>query len=301
MKRHDNPRPLFLVIVYLSTIFASIISVYLAVSPTESMVIRILSYIVYGIAAILLGYSVYTIIIFAPKIKETITETLKRNKFFYKVMENYGFKTMVFSGFSLAVTLVFAFMNVASAIRYRLIWYISISAYYFVLILFRGGIFFFNLKCEKKYSDNPTECEKHKWKIYLFGGIVLIILEFAMAIAVTQMVLSKRPMQSGEIMTIANAAYTFYKMAMTVYNITKAHRLNDPITQVFRNINFSDACMSMVSLTVLMLSTFGETEDIRYIKPIVGFVACAIVIMLAIFMIVRARRQMKELQGETEK
>ncbi|MDE6274686.1 MAG: hypothetical protein K2L87_06535, partial [Clostridiales bacterium] len=85
-------------------------------------------------------------------------------------------------------------------------------------------------------------------------------LEFAMAGAVTQMMLSERPAQGGEIMAISTAAYTFYKIIMATYNLIKARKLSNPVTQSLRNLNFADACMSVVSLTVLMISTF-DSED----------------------------------------
>lgn len=259
------------------------------------------AYICYGLAAITFGYTVYTIIIFVPTIKHRITEKLKTNKFTANVLGNYDFKTTVFALFSFAVTVAFAIMNLVSAILYRLIWYGAIAAYYFVLILFRGGVLLANKKCSERFAYNAGKYEKSKWQIYLASGAFLILLEFAMIGAVTQMMLSERPTQSGEIMAITNAAYTFYKITMAIYNLVKARKLNNPVTQSLRNLNFADALMSVVSLTVLLLSTFSDensTMTIHYMKYAVGFFVCAAIIAMATFMIIRANRKIMSLKGE---
>lgn len=262
-----------------------------------------IAYIFYGLAAVTLGYTVYTLVIVAPTVKRNITEKLKTNKFAANVLEDYDFKTTVFALLSFGITVAFATMNLVSAIRYKLIWYDAIAAYYFALILFRGGILLANKNRAKKFADNPDEYEKSKWQIYLASGSFLIVLDFIMIGAVTQMLLSERPTQSGEIMTITNAAYTFFKITMAVYNLVKSRKLSNPVTQSLRNLNFADACMSIVSLTVLMISTFeGDeaTAAMRYTKYVVGFVMCAVIIAMAAFMIIRANKRIEALKAEGE-
>lgn len=259
------------------------------------------AYIFYALAAITLGYSVYTIVIYAPSAKRKVKEKLKSYKFTANVLEDYDFKTTVFALLSFVFTVAFAVMNLVSAIRYRLIWYGAISAYYFCLILFRGGVLFANSKCAKKFGGDAEKYEKCKWQIYLASGAFLIVLEFAMVGAVTQMMLSERPAQSGEIMAISNAAYTFYKIIMAVYNLIKARKLKNPATQSLRNLNFADACMSVVSLTVLLISTFNDDDTamaVHYMKYSVGFFVCAGIIAIAAFMIIKANKKITSLKEE---
>lgn len=261
------------------------------------------AYVFYAFAAVTFGYTVYTIVIFAPIAKRKITEKLKSHPFTANVLENYDFKTTVFSLLSFAVTVAFATMNLVSAVMYRLFWYGAIAAYYFVLILFRGVVLLAYRKCSQKYAQDAERYEKSNWKIYLASGAFLILLEFAMVGAVTQMMLSERPAKSDEIMAISNAAYTFYKIIMAVYNLVKARKNNNPVTQALRNLNFADACMSVASLTVLLISTFedGETASaVHYVKYAVGFFVCAAIIAMAAFMIIRANKKITSAKGEFE-
>lgn len=259
------------------------------------------AYVFYVLAAVTLIYAVYTIVIYAPAVKGKITDKLKANKFTASVLGDYEFKTAVFAIISFAITIAFVFMNLAGAILYRLIWYGALAAYYFVLVLFRGGVLLANKKCAQKFADDADKYEKCKWKIYLSSGAFLILLEFAMAGAVTQMMLSERPTQSGIIMAISNAAYAFYKITMAIVNLVKARKLSNPVTQSLRNLNFADACMSIVSLTVLMISTFdvAETSAMQYVKYVVGFVVCAVIIAVATVMIIRASKKLQSFKENT--
>lgn len=292
--RLKRPRGALLVLLYLLTVISAVVAVFLAVYESGDPVLDNLSYAAYALAAITLGYSVYTVVIYAPTAKRSLTAKAKKYKIVADVMENYDLKTMLFSLCSFGITVAFATMNLVNAFKYRLIWYASISAYYFVLILFRGGIMLADKKLRKKFDDDDTAYVRAKWRIYLAGGAILILLEMAMAVAVTEMLFSRRPMNRSQVMVIANAAYTFYKMTMAIYNLFKAKKFGDPVVQALRNINLADACMSMASLTVFMLATFGEgAEGLLILKAMAAFAACAVIIVMSAVMIVKAKKELK--------
>ena len=296
-----RPHGWALILLYLFTVLCIAIAILFSIVG-QGKSYDFVAYIFYAFAAISLGYSVYTIVIYAPAAKRKIREKLQANAFTANVLEDYDFKTAVFALLSFAITVAFATMYLVSAFMYQLIWYGAIAAYYFVLIFFRGGVLFADRKCAKRFADNADEYEKCKWRIYLASGAFLIFLEFAMVGAVTQMMLSERPAQSGVIMAIANAAYTFTKIALAIYHLVKARKLSNPVTQSLRNLNFADACMSVVSLTVLLIATFDGAEStaaMQYVKYIAGFVSCAIIIAIATLMILRATRKLKSLKGES--
>ena len=46
--------------------------------PLESMLLEILSYCLYGVAALSLAYAVYIIVLFAPRMKKSVMEWLQR-------------------------------------------------------------------------------------------------------------------------------------------------------------------------------------------------------------------------------
>lgn len=291
-----RPRGVLLALVYLLTAAACGGSIYFALQDFDGGIVEVCSYAVYATAALLLGYSVYTIVVYAPRIKRSVVAALKKNHFTAAMLNDYGIKTIIFSTCSSALTVAFALMNLVGALTYKTVWYGASAAYYAFLILFRVGI----ISADKFGKDSRTlsdaEALTRKWRIYFCGGVILILVELAMAVAVTQMILTGLPAERGEILTIATATYTFYKISMAIYNYVKAHKFSDPIIQALRNVNLADACMSVVSLTVLMLSTFGGGE-LTVIKAFTGFAACGAVISMACIMITRACKNIKRING----
>lgn len=223
---------------------------------------------------------------------EKIKTRIKSTRYGKKFLEEYGFKTAVLAVCSLIINLVFAVMNGVSGIRYSSLWYGSLAAYYIMLIAFRGGVIAVDLNRKRRLTDEGAYL-RSQYKIRLGSGAFLVIVQIAMCVSVTQMVLSQRPQSGGQIMAISTAAYTFYKATMAIINIVKAGRRGNPVAQALRELNFADACMSMVSLTVLLITVFdeGEGDEMFLMKALVGFFACALVLAAATFMIVSSVKE----------
>lgn len=226
--------------------------------------------------------------------RNTLKQKLCKNKIIRKFLTDYDIKTIDFAFFTLIINVGFALVNGISAVRYLSVWYGALAVYYIVLIALRGSIMVATKKLRTKYGDDEKSCLKAKLKTYLASGIMLLILEIAMMAAVTQMVLSKRTTQSGLIYAIATAIYTFYKATMAIVNLVKARQHGDPITQSLRNINIADVCISIVSLTVLMITTIAEGGEMLEMKACVAFGAVIIVAIMAVGMIIEASKKLKE-------
>lgn len=293
-----RPKGGWLALVYLLTALSCGGAIALAIVGSENSLLAAAGYAAYAVAAISLAYTVYTIVLYAPTLKKSVMGAIRSNKFAANVVENYGFGTVFWSAISLATTVAFAVMNLVSAINYRLSWYACIAAYYFALILFRAVVLTSAAKCRKKYADNPAKLEKNYDAVYLSGGIFLLILAAATCVAVTKMTIDGMPVKKGQIMAIANAAHAFYKMTMAIINLRKAKKFANPVIQALRNVNFADACMSIASLTTVLLVTFGGESDMLPLKASAGFAACACTIAIAILTIVNACKKMRNQQGE---
>jgi len=89
-----------------------------------------------------------------------------------------------------------------------------------------------------------------------------------------------------------SAMYTFYTMILSVVNIVKFRRLGDPILSAARVLNFISAMMSVLGLQTAMISRFSEnSEDYRKLmNTVTGGAVYTIVIVTAIYMLIRSRR-----------
>ena len=293
-----RPRGLGLALIYVLTAVFIAAAVTLSALQFEQTVLRVVTYVSYGLAAIFLGYTVYTIVIYAKPASAKIREKLLKHKRIASVMQNYDTKTLFFPTLSLVMNVAFAIMNGVSAIKYSSLWYGTLAGYYTVLILFRIGIIVAKLICDSKLADDVSR-ENAGVKIYLASGAFLVVLGVAMATAISMMVIFPKPALGGEIMAISTAAFTFYTMTMSIVNLVKAKRFNDCVTQALRNLNLATSCMSMLSLTVSLISTFGKEGDnsMSAMKAIIGLAVCLITLAMATFMIIRASKTLKKGKG----
>ncbi len=287
-----------MVAVYLLTLLFSALSIFLAVKQDGlKATLRICSYIVYGAAGILLFYSAYTIIFYASAIKRFGKALLKKNALTEKMLLSYGYRTTVFTTISVGITLAVVIINVVSAIKYSIFWYAALAIYYLVLLIFRGAVLLISERLRRKSTIPARLKHINEWKIYLFVGAFLTVLELSMTVVIALQIRGDRPIQSTEITAISTATYAFYKMGMSIYNIFRARKFELPVVQAIRNINFSDACMSIFSLTVLLLSTFGGESETNYIVIVTAITCLAAVLIVASIMIIRANKNIKRLLG----
>lgn len=253
------------------------------------------AYPAYALAALSLGYAVYAAVRVAPKIKAGVLAAADKRRLTAGFVRDFGVRTLVFSGISFAVNIAYVLFNGALGIINRSVWYGSLAAYYLFLSGLRLGIFQAGRAAGRKGGDL---CAR-KLKIYRACGAALLALELALAAAVTQMVLSGNPSAHGEIAAITSAAYAFYKLIFAIRNIFKAKRYSDPLVQCFRNINLTDATVSLLALQTTLVTVFsdGETGSMRALNAVVGFAVCAFTIAMGAWMIIRADAKLKQRQA----
>lgn len=228
-----------------------------------------------------------------------LTERIKGTRLGKTFLEQYSFKTLILALVSLIISIVFAVFNLVFCVLEKSVWYGAIAAYYITLILFRSGVIIADRVCRRRGGDLQPAHNR----IYLASGAFLVVTEIAMAAAITQMIVFGTPVNRGEIMAIATAAYAFTKITLAVFNLVKAKKYADPVSQSLRCLNFADACMSMVSLTVVLLTTFGQEQEAEmsiYLKAFAGFAACALVLALATYMIVTSVKKPGLKNGDSE-
>ena len=99
------------------------------------------------------------------------------------------------------------------------------------------------------------------------------------------------------ITAIAMAAYTFTAFTLAIVNAVKYKKYNSPVFSASRAINLAAACVSMLTLTSTMLTTFSdETMDVLTQKLMLGGVGVAVsgvVVTMAVYMIVKSTRKLK--------
>ena len=251
----------------------------------------VLHYVLYALAAISLTYFVYTIVYFAPKITESSINLLKKYKFTRSLLENYGYRTLVFSIISFTLNLAYVVFMAVLGIMTGSAWYLAITAYYLVLSFVKGFVFY----SKKKYKD-----EVHQAKTFKYSAGMLIFLTIAFSGIITLIYTSNMYFEYAGLMIYAVAAYTFLNLTVAIVNLFKARKQDDLYVQCMRNINLASALVSVVVLQVALFQAFSPENNTSFANGLTGGVISVLILILAIYMIIKANKILKQEKKDEE-
>lgn len=260
-------------ILFACTLTAAIAFAILA--PTQT----ILCYVCYALAAAGLAYFVYTLVWLAPKTKAAIVRLARKNAFADSLLKDYGFRTVVFSAAGLAVNIGYAALQTAVGIASGSVWNIAIAVFYIVLIALKGMTF---LGGKRARSDFEKEV-----KIYRACGCMLNLLTAALIVIIVLMNRTNMRFEYAGLMIYAAATYTFYKIAASAVQFSKAKRRGGLVVQALRNFNLVDALYSVFVLQVAMIQAFDSTQNVL-VNNVTGAAVALSISLVGIYMIVRS-------------
>ena len=293
-----NPRPWGIIIVFLT--FAAVLAGTLCflVFVESGSKYEFVGYILYGLSAIMLIYAVYCFIKLIPPIKSSLKGWVFKREFTRKIVEHYGFRTVVFAVVSLVISLANAAINLTLGIVWVSVWYIALGVYYLFLSTMRGGVLIYHRRKNNYLTDYE---EKSKSCItYMVCGVWLILLPVALSIVIMEIVGSGMAFVHAGLLIYVAAAYTFYKIITSVYNFVKAHKGDEMSIRAIRNVNLADALVSVFALQTAMFHEFAGGANPGYANAIFGAILCAATAAIGIFMIVNGKKKLKLLKTHNE-
>ncbi|MCM1136035.1 MAG: hypothetical protein NC400_10720 [Clostridium sp.] len=213
-----------------------------------------------------------------------------------KYLHDISFRTKVSLYMGLTVNLAYILMKLAAGVYYRSLWLISLGIYYILLAVMR-----FLLLHKVQWNEVGADREKELRRYRLCGGMLLVMNQ-ALAGIVIFMVHQNRGFDYPGLLIYAMAAYSFYIVITAFINVIRSRRYGSPILLAAKAVNLVAAMVSILSLETAMLARFGG-DDKAFRAVMTGATGggiCTIVIGMAVFMIVKSTRQLKELEGAGE-
>ncbi len=253
--------------------------------------VQILSYLfsAYALAVTITGFP--HIISLVKRIKKYISDhplmiKFKSTKLGAKYLNDLNFRTEISLYFGLFINLLYIGMNIFSGIRYHAIWFISLAFYYILLAAMRYMLL---------RKGNNEHNLFNEWKRYRMCGIILLIMNQALAAIVIIIVKQNKGFNYSGLLIYAMAMYSFYSVISAITNIVKFRKRGSPVISAAKAVRFVAALVSMLSLTTAMINQFGD-DDENFRKMMTGTVGgsvCTIVIAMAVYMIFRANKNLK--------
>ena len=197
---------------------------------------------------------------------------------------------------SLAWNALYGIFQLWLGFYHHTFWFYSLGAYYICL----GVMRFFLLLHTRKYA--PGEKMQAELVKYRACGIVFLLMNLALALIVFFMVYWNRTFEHHMITAIAMAAYTFTAFTVAIVNVVRYKKYNSPVFSASKAISFAAACVSMLTLTSTLLTTFSDGSmgivEQKFMLGSVGFAVSGVVVAMAIRMIVKGTKKLKESKAE---
>ncbi len=270
-----------ILLIPIATVFLSYSLVFL----DSNSVVAIVSYVI----------SVYTLTIWCVQIPKAIVlfKSFKdKNKYIRAWVGDVRLRVKVSLYGSFVWNTAYAIFQLCLGLYHSSVWYYSLSGYYICLALMR----FFLMAHVTKHKHG--EQIKKELIEYRTCGWILLIINLTISAMVFLMIYQNKATVHHEITTIAMATYTFAMLTTAFINTVKYRKYESPVYSASKIINLAATCVSMITLTSTMLSSFsdGTTDPLFRICMLAGLGSAVGVFIttMAIYMIVKANRQINQ-------
>jgi divalent metal cation (Fe/Co/Zn/Cd) transporter len=215
---------------------------------------------------------------------------LQSTAFGSRFLHSKVFRSQVSLHCGLVINLTYVALKLVTGILYRSVWLIALSGFYLLLAIMCSVLVGY-VHQEKIGENIPREFCR-----YRACGYALLVMNQALAVIVGYIVHENQGYSYPGLLIYGMALYAFYAMITAIINVVKFRKLGSPILSAAMIVNLTAAMVSMLSLETAMLSEFGS-EDARlrlWMTGISGGVVCTVVLALAVYMLVRASKTLKQ-------
>lgn len=269
-----------------------------------SVALLVFSFVYLGADSILaiLSYvlAFYVLLVVCFRIPKMIRyfKTLKsENKFVKRWFSDVHLRINVSLYGSLIWNTAFAIFQLGLGFYHKSFWFYSMFAYYVML----GVMRFFLVNHTRKYKANEqVEIEIKK---YIISGWLLLVMNLALSVIVVFMVYWNKTFYHHMITTIALAAYTFFTFTFAIINLVRYKKYKSPVYSAAKTITLIAGAVSMLTLETTMLTTFGEGENPMFNQVILSVTGVAVIgfaITMALIMIIKGHKQIKQQKNNTQ-
>lgn len=188
--------------------------------------------------------------------------------------------------FNLIINIGFIIFNFSLAIYYKSIWFVTFGCYYTLLFLLRFFIIFI-------YNSNRINNKR----ISFYITSILFILISIVMVGITILTYTfKTGTKYNEIIIISMAAYTTYKIIMSIINHKKS-RNKDDFSYIIRTIGLADAFISLSNLQRNMLASFDNGSDFSISMNLcLNITISGFVLLLGVIVFIKGIKESKEIE-----
>ena len=203
-------------------------------------------------------------------------------------VENYTFRTIVFSVLSVLVAIGLAVFNIVIYAITKSLWCGAMAFYHIVLVLLRGFVLLNHRKRIKNIALSDEDKLLGAIKQYRTCGIVFIALTMCLIAMIIHIVREDKVFDYDMYVVYTIAGFTLFQIVVAFVNYIKSHKNDSYTVRALRPLNLTTALVSFISLQAIALDTFSHNVNIPVGNAITGLVVCGLVVASGIYMIVHS-------------
>lgn len=294
-------RPAFRILLYLVTVFLSILSLLEAAGGGPVAAEDI---VIYVLAACGLAFSCYYLYYdLTAGFREILQKALGKSRLAERLYNDYRYRTLAGTLFALLLNLVYAVSNGAYAVWSRSLWLGTLSAYYIFMSILRFTVIWQEYRTTERRGREPAGKEdrdrwKTEWTVFGRAGILLVLITLVLGGSVIFLLQEEGGKTYPGYLIFAAAAYTFYKVIVSIINMVKVSRMRSPMLLTARNIGYADALVSVLFLQTAMFAAFGEGREIniQLMNELTGGTVCIMIFLIGVYMIKKAVQEKRKME-----
>ena len=219
------------------------------------------------------------------------TTLLRRNPWINRYYTDSAFNARVILYRGFILNICYAVFKLSVGIWSRSIWFIAIAIYYIALCGIKFALVRDDLRTWR--GKKPMQ---HGWRAFQTAGILLFLLNIALTGMIVLVVAQGNSYSYPGFIIFAIAFYAFYRIVMAAIRLLRGRKEKDPVFSAAKIIDFVFAVVALFTLQTAMLSTFDgdDAQFTAFFNSLSGIAASAFVLLAALYMLVRARREIAQ-------
>lgn len=214
---------------------------------------------------------------------QKIKKFLLWNTLINTIITNDRVRTILLSFGSLLIGIAYAAFSLVVGLLYRSLWYGALACYYIMLDVLRGGVLLNRYKSKKEGSEEKGVRHIRQYRIC---GVLFIFMTVFLAAMVLHIARQDKTFEYSLTVIYMAAGYTFYRIAISVYNFVRSRKQRDYTIRALRCINLSAALVSFLSLQSAALTAFSKNADQIFMNALTGGIVCGAIVIMGIYMII---------------
>ena len=221
---------------------------------------------------------------------------IKMNKLYIKYLSTYEKRALFSNVLSFIFTLALVIYHITLFIIFNGLWNIVISFYYILLSLLKFIILFNEYRYKIKMLDKDT-MEKRRKKNLIYYSLLLLLIDISLNFPIILLAYQEEVREYNIIIAITFALITTIKFVLAIRGYIKTRKKYDTKTYIFKNITFTSALVSVISLQNVLISSVSDNpKDDAKIFVSTTFLIFGVILLVSILSIIKSIKIRKALK-----